>query len=79
MSEHGVEVRGPTSVYQRLKAELLSVFPVVVFFFLAFNLINITHALFFHKQQIAVYPELHLLIGAAVAGKVLALVICFQL
>jgi hypothetical protein len=61
-------------VYQRLKAELLSVLPPVVFFFLAVNLINITHALFFHKQHIVVYPELTLLIGAAVVGKVLAVV-----
>ena len=72
MSQHGVEIGGPASAYQRLKAELLSVLPPVVFFFLAVNLINITHALFFHKQHIATYPELTLLIGAAVVGKVLA-------
>jgi hypothetical protein len=74
MSEHSVEIRKPASVYQRLKAELVSVLPPVVFFFLAVNLINITHALFFHKQHIAIYPELTLLIGAAVVGKVLAVV-----
>jgi hypothetical protein len=74
MSEHGVEIRERASAYQGLKAEFLNVLPAVVFFFLAFNLINITHALFFHKQQIAVYSELHLLIAAAIAGKVLSLV-----
>ncbi|MGO9606717.1 MAG: hypothetical protein ACLQAT_25570 [Candidatus Binataceae bacterium] len=74
MSEHSVEIGRRASVYQRLKAEFLSVLPAVVFFFLAFNLINITHALFFHKQQIAIYSELNLLIGAAIAGKVLPLV-----
>lgn len=74
MSEHSVEIREHASVYQRLKAEFLDVLPAVVFFFLAVNLINLTHALFFHKQHIAVYSELHLLIGAAIAGKVLPLV-----
>jgi len=74
MSEHSVEMREPVSVYQRMKAEVLSVFPAVVFFFLALNLINISDALMFHKQQIAVERELHLLIGAAVAGKVLTAV-----
>jgi hypothetical protein len=74
MSEHSVEIREPASVYQRLKAEFLSVLPAVVFFFLALNLINISHALLFHKQQIAVERELHLLIGAAIAGKVLTVV-----
>ena len=54
MPEHSVEIGGRASVYQRLKAEFLSVLPAVVYFFLAFNLINITHALFFHKQHIAV-------------------------
>jgi hypothetical protein len=74
MSEHSVEIRESASVYQRLKAEFLSVLPAVVFFFLAFNLINITHALFFHKQQIAVARELDIIIGSAIAGKVLPLV-----
>jgi hypothetical protein len=74
MSDHGVEIGRPASVYERLKAEFLSLLPVVVFFFLAVNLINVTHALFFHKQHIEIYPELTLLIGAAVVGKVLAVV-----
>jgi hypothetical protein len=74
MSDHGVETGRPASVYERLKAEFLSLLPVVVFFFLAVNLINITHSLFFHKQHIETYPELTLLIGAAVVGKVLAVV-----
>jgi hypothetical protein len=73
MSEHGVEIGERASVYQRLKAEFLSVLPAVVYFFLAANLINITHALLFHKQQIALFSELRLLIGATVVGKVLAL------
>jgi hypothetical protein len=74
MSEHTVEVKGAASVLQKLQAEVLSVLPAVVFFFLALNLINISHALLFHKQQIAVERELHLLIGAAIAGKVLTVV-----
>lgn len=74
MPEHSVEIGGRASVYQRLKAEFLSVLPAVVYFFLAFNLINITHALFFHKQHIAVARELDILIGSAIAGKVLPLV-----
>ena len=45
-----------------------------MFFFLSLNLINITHALFFHKQQIPVYSELNLIIASAIAGKVLPLV-----
>ncbi len=44
-----------------------------MFFFLAANLINITHALLFHKQQIALFSELRLLVGATILGKVLAL------
>ncbi len=72
MSEHSLEIREPVSVFQRLKAEFLSLLPVTVFFFLAYNVINITHALFFHKQHIPVYREVDLLIMAAVAGKVLA-------
>ena len=74
MSEHSVEIGRRTSAFQRLKAEFLNVLPAVVFFFLAFNLINITHSLFFHKQQIALYSELNLLIASAIAGKVLPLV-----
>jgi len=65
-------------VYQRLKAEFLSVLPAVVFFFLAFNLINITHALFFHKQRIALYRELDLLIGAQSQVRCYILWICFH-
>jgi hypothetical protein len=41
MSEHTLEVKGAASVLQKLKAEVLSVLPAVVFFFLALNLINI--------------------------------------
>jgi|SRR5208282_4338797 len=73
MSEHSVEIPGRASVFQRLKAEFLDVLPAIVFFFLAFNLINITHALFFHKQQIAVYSELRTIIGVAIVAKVLPL------
>ncbi len=72
MSAHSVEIKGRASVYERLKAEFLSVLPAVVFFFLALNLINFTHMLLFHKQQITARRELDVLIGAAVAGKVLA-------
>jgi len=71
MSDQSVAIAGHASVFHRLKAEFLSVLPAVVFFFLAFNLINITHALFFHKQQIAIYSELRVLIGVAILGKVL--------
>src|SRR5260370_30902536 len=71
MPEQSVAIGVSASVFQRLKAEFLSVLPAVVFFFLAFNLINITHALFFHKQQIAIYSELRVLIGVAILGKVL--------
>ena len=46
--------------------------PAVVFFFLALNFINFTHALLFHKQQISIYGQLSILVGAGVAGKVLA-------
>ena len=60
-------------MFQRLKAEFLDVLSAVVFFVLAANLINITHALLFHRQQIALLPELHILIGATVVRKVLAL------
>jgi len=67
-------MKGPAPVYRQVKAELLSLLPAVAFFFLAVNLINITHALFFHKQHIPVYPELTLLIVSAVVGKVLAVV-----
>jgi len=74
MSEQSLEIREPASIFKRLKAEFLSVLPAVVFFFLSFNLINITHALFFHKQHIALYSELNLLIASAIAGKVLPIV-----
>ncbi len=72
MSAHSVEIKGHASVYERLKAEFLSVLPAVVFFFLALNLINFTHMLLFHRQQITARRELDVLIGPAVAGKVLA-------
>ena len=39
-------------MYQRLKAEFLNVLPAVVFFFLAFNLINITHAPLFRMRRL---------------------------
>ena len=74
MSASTVEIVGRASVAQRLKAEFLSVLPAVVFFFLTANLINFTHMLLFHKQQVPVFPELRLLIGAAILGKVLPVV-----
>jgi hypothetical protein len=74
MSAESVKIVGRASVTQRLKAEFLNVLPAVVFFFLALNFINFTHALLFHKQQITLYSELDLIIGSAIAGKVLPLV-----
>ena len=74
MSEYSVEIGERASVRQKLKTEFLNVLPAVVFFFLAFNLINITHALFFHKQHIPVSREFDILIGSAIVGKVLPLV-----
>ena len=47
MSEPSVEITGHVSVAQRSKVEFLNALPAVGFFFLAFNLINVTHALFF--------------------------------
>ena len=72
MSQQSLGIREPTSVYERLKAEFLSVLPAVVFFFLALNFINLTHQLLFHQLQISAYRQLSILLGAAVAGKVLA-------
>ncbi len=74
MSEHSMNIGERASVYERLKAEFLSVLPAVVFFFVTGNFINFTHMLLFHKQQIPVFTELRLLIGAAIVGKVLPLV-----
>lgn len=54
--------------------ESFTILPALVFFFIAFNLINYTEALMFHAEDIRPFNFFAVLIGAGVVAKILLVI-----
>lgn len=59
---------------KRAIEEFLTVLPGLVFFFLAFNLINYTEALMFRHEDIRAFGFLEVLIAAGIVAKILLVI-----
>jgi hypothetical protein len=59
------------SVLSFLGRELLTELPTVIFFFVAFNLVNLSNALMFHAHALATIRQVRLLLAAMVVGRLL--------
>lgn len=57
-----------------LKREILRVFPAFLFFFVSFNLINITEGFIFQKAGIGRFSFVTILIASALVAKVLVVI-----
>jgi hypothetical protein len=55
-------------------AEFLRILPGLIFFFLAFNLINYTEALMFRRDQVKTFSFPTILIAAGVVAKILLII-----
>lgn len=59
---------------QLIREEIQRAIPAVVYFIIAFNLINFTESLQFRSDQIPIFSYLEVTLGALVAGKMLILI-----
>lgn len=59
---------------KRIKRELLTLLPALLFFFLAFNLLSMTEALMTRNRSLAFSNQSYILLGSFIVAKVLVIV-----
>lgn len=61
-----------------LKVQIIHVIPAIIYFFIAFSLINITIGLMLDLHHYPFYPYFKIIIGAIIVGKLLLIVDSFS-